>query len=58
MVPSGRCRNHSGCSFTHGWSGDAWNAMSSASSIPCFFRAVRTSRFRSFSDPSSGWIAL
>jgi hypothetical protein len=33
IVPSGRARNHSGCSLTHGWSGDAWKAMSSATSM-------------------------
>ena len=33
-LPSGRQRNHSGCSFTHGWSGATWNAMSIAISMP------------------------
>ena len=27
MVPSGRWRNHSGCSRTHGWSGEHWIAQ-------------------------------
>src|ERR1700748_2701359 len=33
MVPSGRKRNHSGCSRTHGWSGAHWIAKSSATSL-------------------------
>ena len=32
-VPSGRRLNHSGCSFSHGWSGEHWIAKSSAISI-------------------------
>ncbi len=27
IVPSGRCRNHSGCFATHGWSGEHWSAI-------------------------------
>ena len=33
-VPSGRWRNHSGCSLSHGWSGEHWMARSSAMSMP------------------------
>ena len=33
-VPSGRRWNHSGCSFSHGWSGEHWMAKSSAISMP------------------------
>ena len=56
-VPSGRWRNHSGCSVTYGWSGEHWNAMSSAISMPCA-RAASTRRRKSSAVPSSGWIAL
>ncbi len=34
IVPSGRWRNHSGCSVTHGWSGEHWKARSRATSMP------------------------
>ena len=34
MLPSGRCRNQAGCSFTQGWSGEAWKARSMATSMP------------------------
>ena len=58
IVPSGRWRNHSGCSVTHGWSGEHWNARSSASSMPCVARAARPARSKSSSVPSSGWTAV
>ena len=44
-----------GCSRTHGWSGEAWNAMSSAISMPRS-PAAATSASKSSSVPSSGWI--
>src|SRR5919108_336596 len=34
MVPSGRWKNHSGCSRTQGWSGETWIAKSIATSRP------------------------
>ena len=34
MEPSARLENHSGCSVTHGWSGEACSAKSSATSSP------------------------
>ena len=34
-VPSGRRWNHSGCSLSHGWSGEQLIAKSSAMSMPC-----------------------
>jgi hypothetical protein len=43
-VPSGRRWNHSGCSFSHGWSGEHWIAKSSAISIPTFFASVTSAR--------------
>jgi hypothetical protein len=55
-VPSGRCWNQPGCSFSHGWSGEHWIAKSSAISSPCSFAAA-TRRSKSASVPSSGWIA-
>src|SRR3712207_7327554 len=33
-VPSGRRLNQSGCSLSHGWSGEHWIAKSSAMSMP------------------------
>ena len=45
-VPSGRRWNHSGCSFSHGWSGEHWIAKSSAISMPSS-RARATSRSKS-----------
>src|ERR1700674_3350988 len=35
IEPSGRWRNHSGCSRVYGWSGEHWKAMSSARLRPC-----------------------
>src|ERR671916_1094084 len=55
-VPSGRRLNHSGCSFSHGWSAEHWIAKSSAISRPCS-RASVTRRSNSSTVPSSGWIA-
>ncbi len=56
MVPSIRWENHSGCSVTHGWSGEACSARSSATSIPSsFVRATNASK--SSNVPRSGWIA-
>src|SRR6266571_4703411 len=56
MDPSARVVNHSGCSFTHGWSGDACSARSSATSMPSSLaRAVNAPK--SANVPSSGWIA-
>src|SRR6478609_1188989 len=55
-VPSGRRWNHSGCSFSHGWSGEHWIAKSSAISIPSFFASATSAR-NSFSLPSDGSIA-
>src|SRR5215210_3922316 len=34
-VPSGRRKNHSGCSLSHGWSGEQLIARSRATSSPC-----------------------
>src|SRR3954462_8743902 len=55
-VPSGRRWNHSGCSFSHGWSGEHWIAKSSAISTPSS-RARATRRSNSSCVPRSGWIA-
>src|SRR3954447_14811319 len=55
-VPSGRRLNHSGCSFSHGWSGEHWIAKSSASSTPTVFAAT-TIASKSSHVPSSGLIA-
>ena len=55
-VPSGRRKNHSGCSFSHGWSGEQLIAMSRHTSIPSSAAAVTSAR-KSSSVPSSGWIA-
>src|SRR6478672_13659334 len=52
-VPSGRWKNHSGCSVSHGWSGEDCSAMSIAISTPCSWQ-VATSRSKSSSVPSSG----
>src|SRR2546422_6480395 len=54
IVPSGRWKNHSGCSATHGWSGEHWIAKSSATSRPRL-RARSTNRSKSSRVPSSGW---
>src|SRR5438477_2550467 len=55
-VPSGRRLNHSGCSSSHGWSGEHWIAKSSAISRPSFF-ASATRRSNSLMVPSPGSIA-
>lgn len=55
IVPSARLRNHSGCSLTHGWSGEHWSAKSSATSIRSS-RARATKRSKSSNVPRSGWI--
>src|SRR6476469_2658983 len=55
-VPSGRRLNHSGCSFSHGWSGEHWIAKSSAISIPADF-AEATIASKSAHVPRSGLIA-
>jgi hypothetical protein len=57
MEPSGRWRNHSGCSRIHGWSGEHWIARSRASSIPSD-SALPRSRSKSVNVPSAGWIAV
>ena len=57
IEPSGRRRNHSGCSLTQGWSGDAWKAMSRAISMPRS-RAASTSARKSSRVPRSGWMAV
>src|SRR5438132_9953395 len=57
IVPSGRWKNHSGCSATHGWSGEHWIAKSSATSRPRL-RARSTNRSKSSRVPSSGWTAV
>src|ERR1700731_1986688 len=56
IVPSGRKRNHCGCSRTQGWSGAVWIAKSSATSIPSA-AAARTKRRKSARVPSSGLTA-
>ncbi len=56
-VPSGRWWNHSGCSFSHGWSAEHWMAKSMAISRPCS-TAAATSRSKSSIVPSSGWTAV
>ena len=56
IVPSGRWKNHSGCSRTQGWSGEHWMAKSSATSRPRA-RARATKRSKSSSVPSSGCTA-
>ena len=56
-VPSGRRWNHSGCSFSHGWSGEHWIAKSSAISRPSL-PAAATRRSKSLIVPSSGLTAV
>src|SRR4051794_2917327 len=56
-VPSGRRWNHSGCSFSHGWSGEHWIAKSTAISIPAFFAAAIIAS-KSAIVPSSGLTAV
>lgn len=56
IEPSTRVVNHSGCSVTHGWSGEHWSARSSATSMPRR-RASFTNALNVRSVPSSGWIA-
>src|SRR6266511_1510636 len=57
IEPSARLRNQSGCSRTHGWSGEHWNAMSRAIWIP-WAAAAATRRSNSPNVPRSGWIAV
>ena len=54
--PSARVVNHSGCSFTQGWSGDACSARSIATSSPRSL-ARDTNASKSANVPRSGWIA-
>ena len=56
MEPSARCANHSGWSVTHGWSGEACSAKSSATSSPSE-RALATNASKSSKSPRSGWMA-
>src|SRR5688572_29598556 len=56
MDPSGRWRNQSGCSRTHGWSGETWNATSSATSRPSD-SALERKRRKSASVPRPGCTA-
>ena len=57
MVPSGRWRNHSGCSVTQGWSGEHWKARSRATSMPFSFAAAASARTSS-TVPRSGCTAV
>src|ERR1700674_4346831 len=57
IEPSGRWRNHCGCSRTHGWSGEHWIAKSSATSIPRRL-AAELKRSKSPSVPIDGSIAV
>ena len=55
---TGCCRRRAsgttrGCSFTHGWSGAHWNAMSSAISMPCSAARCDAAARKSSSVPSS-----
>src|SRR5215471_14504981 len=54
--PSARVVNHSGCSFTQGWSGDACSARSIATSRPKL-AARDTNAAKSANVPRSGWMA-
>ena len=54
--PSARVVNHSGCSFTQGWSGEAFSARSIATSRPSS-RARATNASKSANVPRSGWMA-
>lgn len=56
IEPSARLLNHSGCCFTHGWSGEALSARSRATSSPRLF-ALATKASKSSNVPRSGWIA-
>ena len=53
MDPSARLVNHSGCSFTHGWSGEACSARSRATSMPSS-RVRPTKASKSSIVPRSG----
>ena len=55
-VPSGRRWNHSGCSTSHGWSGEHWIAKSRQISTPTS-RPRATSASKSASVPRSEWTA-
>ncbi len=55
-MPSARIVNHSGCSLTHGWSGEHCSAKSIATSMPSS-RARPTNGSKSSRVPSSGWMA-
>ena len=56
IEPSARLENHSGCSLTHGWSGEALSARSSATSSPSE-SALATNRSKASKSPRSGWMA-
>src|SRR5664280_2943144 len=56
IVPSRRVVNHSGCSVTQGWSGDALSAKSRAISSPRSL-AFATNRSNAAMSPRSGWMA-
>ena len=56
IVPSARWVNHSGCSVTHGWSGEVCSARSIATSRPSS-AARRTNASKSASVPRPGWMA-
>ena len=55
MEPSARIVNQFGCSVTHGWSGEACSAKSSATSKP-FSAATSMKCSKSAIVPRSGWI--
>ena len=54
IVPSGRCRNHSGCSLTHGWSGEHWKRDVERDLEAELARRARRGASKSSSVPSSG----
>ncbi len=54
--PSARVVNHSGCSFTQGWSGDAFSARSIATSRPSSLARLINAA-KSANVPRSGWMA-
>ena len=56
IEPSGRRRNHCGCSLSQGWSGEHCTAKSSATSMPYRLQAATKPR-KSSSVPSSGCTA-
>ena len=56
-MPSARMVNHSGCSLTHGWSGEHCRARSSATSMPSS-RVAATNASKSSMVPRSGWIGV